>query len=122
MIDTLPTFSNPRKTAMVEDWPIGSKRCRTRFVVEVDDKRGERVARYTENKDRTGWNKPKRNTYASSFVIVDGDDGRTYLLSYSKNSSQLTVHSSDMKHHLQTVWPETDSFGELHELIAKGGE
>ena len=114
----IPNFSNPRREAMIEDWPFGSMRCRARFVVEVDKKRGERVARYTENKTRTDWNKPKRTTYATRYVIVDGDDERTYLLSFSKTWGHLVIHQGDMKYTLAYLTAEDERFAELFRLIA----
>jgi hypothetical protein len=98
------TFSNPRTNAMIEDWPIGRQRCRARFEVEQKHGKGERVARYTENKARTGWNRPKRTTYADRFVIVDGDDGRTYLLADNRTYHAVTVWLGDMQHTSETVY------------------
>ena len=74
-------LSNPRHRVEVEDWPFGSTTCKAVFTVEAG-KSGERVARVTENKARTGWNKPKRTTYAPRMVLADGDDGRTYAVAW----------------------------------------
>ena len=76
----LPQLSNPRNEAIIEDWPIGWKRCRAHFVVESRQGYGERISRRTENKMRTGWNAPKISTYAQKYVICDGADGQTYLV------------------------------------------
>ena len=95
------TFSNPRQYAEVEDWPIGRQRCRARFTVERKIGKGERVSRVTENKTRTGWNKPKTVTYADRFVIVDGSDDRLYLLSLNSTYG-----------HSISVWPGTLKGGE----------
>ena len=93
-----PTLSNPRGEAIIEDWPIGRQRCRARFTVERDPKRGQRVARETENKARTGWNAPKRSTYSTSAAIVDGFDGKTYFLTWSAEYGMITLHEGTMKY------------------------
>ena len=95
-VENTITFTNPRMFAEIEDWPIGRQRCRARFTVETHPKRGQRVSRVTENKTRTGWNKPKTVTYAARFIIVDGSDGRLYLLSSSRYGSDSVI-----------IWPGT---------------
>ena len=106
----LPTFSNPRTEAMIDNWPIGRQRCRCHFVVETGGKGrkgGQRVARTTENKTRTGWNKPKRTTYAQQFVIVGGDDGKTWLLSYGTTyGPSIEVWYSDVQHTAAYLTPD----------------
>ena len=69
------TFSNPRHEATFSDWPLGgSKRGTCTFKVEKHPKRGFRVGRTT-----TG--KTKYDTYSPRVAIVDGSNGRTYILS-----------------------------------------
>ena len=65
-------YSNPRMSAVIEDWPSGSKWVRATFTIEAVPGRGERGVRVT-----TG--APKKLTYARKARIVDGDDGRTYI-------------------------------------------
>ena len=96
------TLSNPRKFAEVADWPIGRQRCRARFQIEAKVGHGERVARVTENKSRTGWNKPKRSTYSTAWVIADGSDGRLYLVDHSRQWDRITVWPGTMKPPCQT--------------------
>jgi hypothetical protein len=91
------TFTNLRRNAEVSDWPFGRQTCRARFEVETHPKLGQRVARYTENKTRTGWNKPKRTTYAPHFIIADGSDERTYLLSVHDHLLSVCVWPGTMK-------------------------
>jgi hypothetical protein len=68
------TFSNPRHEAIIPNWPLGgNKRGSCTFRVEHHPTRGYRVGRTT-----TG--KTKYHTYSSRVVIVDGSDGRTYIL------------------------------------------
>lgn len=92
---TIPRMSNPRSEALVPDWPIGRSRCKALFRVTADKRGLERVMRWTENKARTGWNQPRATVYGSKAAIVDGDDGRTYLLIQMRNS--IAVWSGDMK-------------------------
>ena len=82
-------FSNPRKLAVIEDYPIGgSKRGRCTFEVESNGK-GERCLRTTSGR-------PKADTYARAVVIVDGDNGRTYILKYSDRYGQsITISRHD---------------------------
>ncbi len=68
------TYRNARKLAYYADWPLGGKkRGACNFFVELDPKRGERVGKQT-----TG--KPHYTTYSKRCAIIEGDDGRTYIL------------------------------------------
>lgn len=102
-------FSNPRKTATIENWPSGSRRVTATFEVE-QTKRGQRIARTT-----TG--KPKKTTYCRMMAIVDGDDGKTYLLGVSTYTEMITILSSDMKHSVRSVFDGDDEFETLYELV-----
>lgn len=81
------TFTNPRLRAEFSDWPSGAKRVNCVFAVE-QGKRGYRVTRTT-----TG--KPKTNTYGGRAAIVDGSDGRTYILQESGLYDFIKVSASD---------------------------
>lgn len=72
-------FSNPRGLAEFNDWPSGALRVKCRFEIENGGKKGYRVARTTTDKNGR-WCKPKKSTYGGPTAIVDGDDGRTYIL------------------------------------------
>ncbi len=87
------TFSNPRRKATFTDWPLSfSKRGECTFEVHSTVKKGERVSRTT-----TG--KPKFTTYASKAAMVDGSNGKTYLLLYSDTyGAAVRIASSDMQH------------------------
>jgi len=68
------TFSNPRLTATFDNWPLGgARRGRCVFGIEFNPNKGYRFTRVT-----TG--KPKVTTYGGAGAIVDGSDGRTYLI------------------------------------------
>ena len=65
-------LSSPRDRAVIENWPSGKHRVTALFESQTN-KRGTRIRRTT-----TG--KPKATNYYTAAVLVDGDDGRTYVL------------------------------------------
>lgn len=76
---TMLPFSNPRLVAEFNDWPSGRDRVKCRFEVLPRDRYGVRVSRTTT--DRHGrWCKPKLTTAGQRAAVVDGADGRTYIL------------------------------------------
>ncbi len=111
-------FSNPRREVQVDDWPFGRHTCKARFVVESHPKRGERVSRVTENKTRTGWNKPKCTTYAPRQVILDGDDGRVYLLSATRYTPDMIVVTAGTMKYATYLRPGDALFAEALVCLA----
>ena len=103
------TYTNPRMSAVVEDWPSGSKRVTAIFAVETHPTKGQRAIRTT-----TG--APKKLTYAKQMRIVDGDDGRTYIAGLSCYDN-ITIHRGDMKFHEETVFPSVPGYDELRTLF-----
>jgi hypothetical protein len=82
-------FSNPRLHAPIQDYPLGgNKRGLCVFNIESHPKRGYRCTRQT-----TG--KPKAHTYGGKAAIVDGDDGRTYLIQFAGSFNFIKVSRSD---------------------------
>src|SRR5258708_1693573 len=82
------TFANPRLHAEFTDWPLGgSKRGSCKFWIE-HGRRGWRAGRQT-----TG--KPKYHTYSGQAAIVDGSNGRTYLLQVAAGYGFISVYASD---------------------------
>jgi hypothetical protein len=104
----MKTYSNPRMTATVENWPSGGARVTAYFAIEVDSKRGERAVRET-----TG--KPKKLTFARKMRIVDGDDGKTYLMAYTL--SHITVWRGDMKYQEETINSSDPRYCEMLKLF-----
>jgi len=91
------TYSNPRLVAEFNDWPIGgSQRGQCKFEVQAADPRTAktRVARTTTNKAGQ-WCKPKLTTYVALACIVDGSDGRTYILGWIPEYESIRVQRSD---------------------------
>lgn len=103
-------YSNPRMSAVIENWPSGSKRVTAKFEIEQDLKRGERAVRTT-----TG--DPKKLTYAKMARIVDGDDGRTYIAEYTIYG-HISIMRGDMKFQHETVHPTDPRYAEVLELFA----
>ena len=86
------TFSNPRLHAVIEDYPLGgNKRGPCKFDVEFKKGKGWKFFRTT-----TG--KPKSTiAYGGRACIVDGSDGRTYLIQHGGIYDAVTIYASDMK-------------------------
>jgi hypothetical protein len=95
-------FSNPRMSAVIENWPSGKHRVTAKFSIETDLKRGQRAVRIT-----TG--EPKKLTYARLMRIVDGDDGRTYIAALTE-FGHITIHRGDMKYAECTVFPRDAAY------------
>ena len=99
------TFRNPRLLAEFDDWPIG-RNDRGRCVFKVESKESSarkigqagrnlwRVSRTTTN--RLGaWCKPKCSTWSGQAAIVDGSDGRTYVLQIAQGYGFVKVMRHD---------------------------
>ena len=112
-------FSNPRLRAEIADYPIGGSR-RGLCVFEIIHKEGKGWKFF-----RTTTGKPKGDiAYGRAGCIVDGDDGRTYLLQRAGSFNFISVYRSDMKSFPLVgggagVFPETspELFKELDDLI-----
>ena len=110
-------YTNPRLHAEIDNWPFGSKRVKAIFDIEQTNK-GERATRITENPKTGGFNKPKKLTYARKQRIVDGDDGRTYILVLSEYG-HVSVMQGDMKYQAHdSVHSDSDRHAELMELFS----
>jgi hypothetical protein len=105
------TYTNPRMTAVIENWPSGSKRVTARFEIEQDPKRGERAVRTT-----TG--EPKKLTYAKLARIVDGSDGRTYVAEFT-TYGHISIMRGDMKFSHETVFERDPRYAAMLELFAQ---
>jgi hypothetical protein len=108
-------FSNPRLRAEIQDYPLGgSKRGLCVFQLEQHPKRGWRFTRTT-----TG--KPKTATYGREGAVVDGDNGRTYLIQRADSFNFINVWGSDFKNVIDapSVFPESNPelYAELDALI-----
>lgn len=118
------TFSNPRLRAEFSDWPIGgSRRGKCVFNIEHKAGKGHRLTRVTENPKTGGWYKPQVNTYGGEAAIVDGSDGRTYVLQRAQGYSFIYIWRSDLFQG-GTVHPSEDRvrFDTLNALIEEANK
>lgn len=113
-------FSNPRTKVTIDNWPFGKKRVFCRFEIEKNSK-GQRILRMTENKTSNGWNKPKMTTYGRKAAIVDGDDGKTYILMLVKDFDMIQIILGTMKSS-RYVHAEDPEYDELLRIINRVSE
>ena len=58
-------YTSPETAYLVADYPYGRKvRCRIRYWLETDPKKGARFVSQTEHPTRLVWNAPKKSVYA----------------------------------------------------------
>ena len=90
-------YSNPRLDVTIADWPTGSHRTTAHFWIETHTSRGQRGMRQTAHPITGKLAAPKKLTYARQARIVDGDDGRTYILELGVYSKSLSVMQGNMQ-------------------------
>ena len=111
-------YSNPRTEATFNDWPFGrTLKCQCTFKVELVPKKGERVYRTTVDPRNGRVSAPKRTTYGRKMKIVDGDDGRTYILEAVHIYGWLQLWKSDLMHNHEIIRPEDPRFAEVQTLL-----
>lgn len=110
-------YSNPRLVAEINDWPIGGgNRGICKFEVEDGGKKGKRIVRTTTDKHGR-WCKPKKDTYAAAVCVVDGDDGKTYIMSTTMYGFVKISRADFMDH--ENVWEKDgERFKEMLALVA----
>jgi len=123
-------FTNPRLEATFDDWPMGgTKRGSCTFTVEHNAKRGWRFVRQTTFNGRTA--KPKTATYGGKAAIVDGEDGRTYLIQFAGQFDFIKISAHDFKdahadkiERESGVFPESspEDYATLAKLIEQANE
>jgi hypothetical protein len=87
--------------------------------VEAHPTRGQRGVRQTRHPKTGAWSAPKKLTYARQVRIVDGDDGRTYLLERGLYSSLLSVMCGDMKFQAETISQSDPRFAALWAMVSE---
>ncbi len=110
-------YSNPRTHAVIENWPIGAKRTTATFAVEVVKGR-ERGTRFTIDPKTGRPSATKALTYADAVRIVDGDDGKTYIIELSRGYQMISVMQSNMKFQAEVVHHGDPRYAELLTLFA----
>jgi hypothetical protein len=114
----MPVFySNPRLTAEFTNWPYGALRTTATFSVEKTPGRGERAVRVTIDPKTGRPTAPKKLTYARKVRIVDGDDGKTYLIEKTLYGF-VSVMRSDMKFQHETLHEDNERFAAVDALFA----
>jgi hypothetical protein len=108
-------YSNPQARREINDWPYGQLRTTATFHIEADPKRGERAVRTMVNPKNGQTCAPKKLTYAHRARIVDGSDGRTYIL--EDNVSHFTVMQSNMKFQQETIFPNNPRYAAVAALF-----
>ncbi len=98
----MTTYSNPRMEAVIDNWPSGKHRTTATFRVEVHPTRGERGTRTTIDPRNGRPSAPKLLTYARKARIVDGDDGKTYIIELS-GYGFVSVVQSNMQFQAETI-------------------
>jgi len=106
-------YTNPRTFAAIPDWPYGRKtRTLCTFTVEVLESGGshkERISKVTVNPNTGRDNKPKKTTFSPAVRIVDGSDGKTYLIQKSGYSMVIYVKKSDF-FDFESIHPEDERY------------
>ncbi|HXI47168.1 MAG TPA: hypothetical protein VNH39_01175 [Steroidobacteraceae bacterium] len=94
--------------AVIDGWPIGSKRTIVHFAIEVVPGRGERGTRYTIDPKTGKPSATKKLTYARKASIVDGDDGKTYIIELTSIYGHIVVMQGGMQYQAEDAIFERD--------------
>jgi len=75
VMKVLTSHTSPETAYLVPDYPYGRKvRCRIRYWLESDSKRGYRFCSQTEHPTTKVWNAPKKGTYVKIGACMYLDD------------------------------------------------
>ena len=111
------SYSNPRMKAVIEDWPIGQHRTRAIFSIEQNPKKiGQRACRVTVNPNNGALSSPKKLTYALISRIVDGDDGKTYVLNLT-SFGHISVFQGNMQYNEEAIFENDPRYNEIKALF-----
>ena len=119
------TFTKPRLSTMVPNCIVRDDTPRRAwFYVTGRTNEGVRVARRISNLADTDWLTPTFTDFVDHACIVDGSDGKVYILTHSRHSTLVTILTSDMAHYIRAVFVGDDDYDDLAALItqAKGGK
>lgn len=111
------TFSNPRLIAEFSDWPSGGQRVNCVFRIEEKKNKGVRCSRMTTNKSG-GWCNPKFTTYNYQMRIVDGSDGRTYIVANAFPYQMVKIIRSDFFDEGTIFDNNVEDFAKIKQLFA----
>ena len=75
MMEALSGYDSQERSFMCENYPYGrTVRCRIRYWLEKDEKKGFRFCSQTENPRTLQWNNPKKSTYCLLAGAMYRDD------------------------------------------------
>jgi hypothetical protein len=115
-MNTEKTYSNPTESRSINDWPFGrNERATAHFTIEKT-KRGERAVRVTVDPLTGRTFQPKKLTFAKRARIVDGSDGRTYIIELTE-SGFISVMQGNMKFQEETIFDNDPRFAGLMALF-----
>lgn len=109
------TYSNPRTSATIHNWPCGQHRVTAEFRIEGSS-RGERGVRWTVEPSGESCGH-KTLTYAKMARIVDGSDGRTYIAELTAYG-HISIMRGDMKYSQESIFPNDPRYHAIFELFA----
>ena len=89
--------------AIIDQWPYGPHKTIAEFTIEQHPTKGERAVRKLINPKTGKYDTPKKLTYAKQARIVDGDNGKTYILERTMYSGLLSVMRGDMKYQEENI-------------------
>ena len=113
------TYSNPRTVAEFSDWPFGRDlKTPCAFTVETVAGKGQRVSRVTIDPKTGRACAPKRTTFARRAVIVDGDDGKTYVLALTMYGL-VSVMQSNLQFSQESLGPEDPRFNSIRAFFGE---
>jgi hypothetical protein len=110
-------YSNPRKKAVYEKWPCGKYTTRAIFEVESHPKRGERIVRTTLHPFSGKPRAPKKLTYCKKARIVDGSDGKTYIIELGTHSLGINVMKATMDFNAEYIPENSPRHAEILALF-----
>ena len=114
------TYSNPRDAASFDNWPFGrTAKTLCTFAIETHGARGQRAVRTIIDPKTGKACAPKTLTYAQRATIVDGSDGKTYILTRS-SYGWITVFQSNMQFNEEHIAAHEPRFAEINALFTKG--
>lgn len=94
-------YSNPQMERTFDDWPY--RQVQTTCVFEVTHRNNrERCQRRTQEPMSKRWNNPKLTTYGLKCRIMDGDDGKIYVVTWN-NYGFFNVMRSCLKLQQESV-------------------
>ena len=109
-------YSNPRTNATIEHWPTGRYTTTAIFHIETHPKRGQRAVRVTHHPITGKPAAPKKLTFARQARIVDGDDGRTYILELRMYGS-IHIMKGDMQYSHEHIMVGDTRYADLLALF-----